>query len=307
MLRKIRYILACIMLLGGLHLTYTFYINRNHVIYFIFSIILIIKALLEFIRYYAHKGINNFLNRLLKKRSLISSGILILSFGMFFILSFYFYKQYINTPLVIEGWKSLFVKAADVIDLSAALIFFFIILVDYILLSGKKYQIEEDFTKCGEQGNNTVFKYLKKLKNEEGYTLYKNLLIDLQEFDFILVGDNGIFNIMVMDYPGKNIKIKISENGIWTKEKNRKAVEIPNPEEQSEKHREVLNRIFEDKYPVLDLLVLSNDSNFIEGSNNTELRMVKLSNLNNMIKNYNGERTLSKEDKAAVKKLLIEN
>lgn len=308
MFRKIRYILAYIMLIGGSHLVYTFYGNRKHLLYFAFSIILILKALLEFLRYFTHKGINSYINKLLKKRTVVSSSILILSFGMFFILSFYFYKYFISVPLVIEGWRALLTKAAEIVDLSAALIFFLIILVDYILLSGKKYQIEDEIIESGKAGENLVYRELKTLKKEErGYLLYRNLLLKFQEFDFILIGENGIFNIEVKHYDGDNTKIKISEDGKWTKEKNRKIVEITNPEEQVMRHRDVLNNIFGDKYPIIDFLVLANDKNFIEGSNNTKLRLVKLSNLTNLIKNYKSEKPLSKEDISSIKSLIKEN
>lgn len=308
MFRKIRYILAYIMLIGGSHLVYTFYGNRKHLLYFAFSIILILKALLEFLRYFTHKGINSYINKLLKKRTVVSSSILILSFGMFFILSFYFYKYFISVPLVIEGWRALLTKAAEIVDLSAALIFFLIILVDYILLSGKKYQIEDEIIESGKAGENLVYRELKTLKKEErGYLLYRNLLLKFQEFDFILIGENGIFNIEVKHYDGDNTKIKISEDGKWTKEKNRKIVEITNPEEQVMRHRDVLNNIFGDKYPIIDFLVLANDKNFIEGSNNTKLRLVKLSNLTNLIKNYKSEKPLSKEDISSIKSLIREN
>ncbi|MFA6941514.1 MAG: nuclease-related domain-containing protein [Clostridiaceae bacterium] len=308
MFRKIRYILAYIMLIGGSHLAYTFYGNRKHLLYFAFSIILIIKALLEFLRYFTHKGINSYINKLLKKRSVVSSSMLILSFGMFFILSFYFYKYFISAPLVIEGWRALLTKAVEIVDLSAALIFFLIILVDYILLSGKKYQIEDEITESGKAGENLVYRELRALKKEEkGYLLYRNLLLLFQEFDFILAGENGIFNIEVKHYDGENTKIKIAEDGKWTKEKNKKIVEITNPEEQVERHRAVLNNIFGDKYPIIDFLVLSNDKNFIEGSNNTKLRLVKLSNLTNLIKNYKSETPLSKEDISSIKSLIKQN
>jgi len=306
--RKVRYILAYIMLIGGTHLAYSFYGNKKHILYFTFSIILILKALLEFLRYFSHKGINSYINKLLKKRSIVSSAILILSFGMFSFLSFYFYKYFISTPLVIEGWRALFRKAIEIIDLFAALIFFLIILIDYILLSSKKYQIEEEIIESGKAGKNLVYKQLKGLKSEgNGYLLYRNVLLKFQEFDFILVGENGIFNIEVKHYAGENTKIKITEDGKWTKEKNRKVVEITNPEEQAAKHRDVLNNIFGDTYPIIDFLVLANDKNFIEGSNNTKLRLVKLSNLTNLIKNYKSEKSLSKEDISSIKSLIKDN
>lgn len=308
MFRKIRYILAYIMLIGGAHLAYTFYGNNKHIVYFVFSVILILKALLEFLRYFTHKGINSYINKLLKKRSVLNSIILVLSFAMFSILSYYFYKYFISAPLLIEGWRALLIKAVEIIDLSAALIFFVIILIDYILLSGKKYQIEDEIIESGKTGENLVYKSLKELKREnKGYILYRNLLLKFQEFDFILIGENGIFNIEVKHYSGENTKIKIAEDGIWTKEKNRKTVEITNPEEQVERHRDVLNNIFGDKYPIIDFLVLANDKNFIEGSNNTKLRLVKLSNLTNLIKNYKSEISLSKEDISSIKNLIKEN
>ncbi|MDV3426841.1 MAG: hypothetical protein LIR50_06575, partial [Bacillota bacterium] len=118
MFRRIRYILAYIMLIGGSHLAYTFYGNRKHLLYFAFSIILILKALLEFLRYFTHRGVNSYINKLLKKRTVVSSSMLILSFGMFFILSFYFYKYFISAPLVIEGWRALLTKTVEIVDLS---------------------------------------------------------------------------------------------------------------------------------------------------------------------------------------------
>lgn len=308
MFRKIRYILAYIMLIGGAHLAYTFYGNNKYIIYFAFSVILILKALLEFVRYFTHKGINSYINKLLKRRSVLNSIILVLSFAMFSILSFMFYKYFISAPLLIEGWRALFRKAVEIIDLLAALIFFVIILIDYILLSGKKYQIEDEIIESGKAGKNLVYKSLKELRKEnKGYILYRNIILKLQEFDMLLIGENGIFNLEVKYYAGENTKIKITEDGEWTKEKNRKTAEITNPEEQAEKHREVLNNIFGDKYPIIDFLVLANDKNFIEGSNNTKLKLVKLSNLNNLIKNYKNEKILTKEDIISIKHLIKEN
>lgn len=296
MLKKFRYLISYIMLIGGSHLAYLFYGDKKYIVYFIFSIFLIIKALVEFLRFYGNKGVDSYLNKLLKKRSVISSIILILSFGVFIILSFKFYINFVQAPLMIEGWRALLKKFTDIIDLLASLIFFLMILFDYIILSSKKYQIEEGIESLNK-GGKILIRELKTFKKEyKGYIIYKD----------ILVGEKGIFNMLPLYYPGDNIKIKISEEGVWTKEKSRKIIDMENKEEIINLKREKLKEIFSEEYEIFDIIVIINERNLIEGSNFVKVKFVKISNLLNTIKGINSEKKLSKEDLHSIKKKLKE-
>ncbi|MFA9397332.1 MAG: nuclease-related domain-containing protein [Clostridiaceae bacterium] len=308
MFSKIRYLLAYIMIIGGAHMCYVFYGKKSYIVYFAFSIVLILKGVVECVRYLSKKGINSFENILLRKRNILSTVIVLISFSLLIYLGYYFYKSFIGSTLVISGFNAFLKTLITLIDLFAALVFFLIILIDYLLLSTKKYQIEQGIKESGKEGEKLVYKELKKYtKNNKNTILYKNILLKYQEFDNILVTEKAIINIEVKNYRGKNVKLNIDENGNWTKEKYKKRVSIISPKEQIERHRDVLDSIFQDKYKIYDILVLANDNIILEGSRNFPYKIVKLSNVISYIDKIESGENYKKEDFNEIKKLIKNN
>lgn len=127
------------------------------------------------------------------------------------------------------------------------------------------------------------------------------LIDEPQEFDHIVIGYQGVFNIETKNYSGKLI---VDKNGNWIREKDGKQVGERNPLQQVRRHEAVLKSIVGDNVPVTSVLVMAHPTTIIEGVENCVIPLVKSDLLGEYITNYQSSRTLTADEMNEVRDLI---
>jgi hypothetical protein len=166
-----------------------------------------------------------------------------------------------------------------------------------------KYRTTVRVKRSGRDGEALAYGVLKSLDKSK-YKILKNIKVKHQEFDFIIIGPSGIYNIEVKHYTGENTRIIIDKNGNWFKEKYGNKFPLENPTAQTQRHRSVLDSIFKGEVPIIDLLVLSNGENKIEQHFKLPYRIVPLNTLEKLIKDKR-EKVLTKDKIDEITKRLL--
>lgn len=108
---------------------------------------------------------------------------------------------------------------------------------------------------------------------------------ETQEFDHLVIGPQGIFNIETKNYSGK---LSIDKAGNWLRLKKGETEWIAeeNPAQQVFRHRVLLQSIVGYQVPVIDVICLSHPSILIAGQENSRVPVIKKDLLADFIVNY---------------------
>ena len=106
-----------------------------------------------------------------------------------------------------------------------------------------------------------------------------------QEFDHLVIGPQGIFNIETKNYSGK---LAIDKSGNWFRLKKGETEWIAeeNPAQQVFRHRVLLQSIVGYQVPIIDVICLSHTSILIAGQENSRVSVIKKDLLADFIVNY---------------------
>lgn len=169
----------------------------------------------------------------------------------------------------------------------------------------KKYRESRQYGEKGEEEVEYALKwlvgdYIKLEKDASGKYGTKAIVLnnkdfvdEPQEFDHIVIGPQGVFNIETKNYTGKII---IDRDGNWIREQSdgRKVGER-NPLQQSRRHEAVLRSIVGDDVPIISVLVIANPKAIIQGAENSKVKLLKSDVLEEYIANYKGSVSYTKE------------
>lgn len=146
---------------------------------------------------------------------------------------------------------------------------------------------EERIKKAGERGEKDVAYELEWL-NKEKYIVYNGIRLrnkeKPQEFDHLVIGENGIFNLETKNYKGD---IKIDNQGNWIRIINGREEGAANPSGQVDRHRKVLESILGKDCPIIDVIVLANKNTIITGTEKSRIPIIKVDAIRGFIEGYN--------------------
>ena len=108
---------------------------------------------------------------------------------------------------------------------------------------------------------------------------------EAQEFDHLVIGPQGIFNIETKNSAGK---LAIDKAGNWLRLKKGETewVAEENPAQQVFRHRVLLQSIVGYQIPIIDVICLSHPSILIAGQENSRIPVIKKDLLADFIVNY---------------------
>ncbi|MCI8833978.1 MAG: NERD domain-containing protein [Ruminococcus sp.] len=130
----------------------------------------------------------------------------------------------------------------------------------------------------------------------------KALIDEPQEFDHIVIGPQGVFNIETKNYVGKLI---VDRNGNWIRVKDDgREVGERNPIQQIRRHEAVLRSIVGEDVPIVSILVMANPRMIIEGVENFSLPLLKSDRLEEYISTYRNEKVYTKSEIEALREKL---
>ncbi|MBO5352976.1 MAG: NERD domain-containing protein [Lachnospiraceae bacterium] len=106
-----------------------------------------------------------------------------------------------------------------------------------------------------------------------------------QEFDHLVIGPQGVFNIETKNYAGK---LAIDQNGNWFRIKKGETEWVPeeNPAQQLFRHHVLLQSIVGDHVPIIDVICMAHPNLMITGQGNSLIPVVKKDLLADFIVNY---------------------
>jgi len=155
---------------------------------------------------------------------------------------------------------------------------------------------QDAIKKAGEAGEREIAYQLSWLTMQEYKVINNVKLVQdeglIQQFDHIVIGPNGIFNIETKNYAGT---ITIDQHGNWIREKNGYVEALTNPSSQVYRHRFILESFLDSKYPIRDLIAIANDKTIIKGQENNPIPVVRSDLLIHYIL-QNNESSLTQED-----------
>lgn len=151
--------------------------------------------------------------------------------------------------------------------------------------------------KAGEDAVDYVLKWLPDMfsviekdcvgKYSDNIILLENpaLCDEAQEFDHLVIGPQGIFNIETKNYAGK---LAIDKAGNWLRMKKGETewCAEENPAQQIFRHRVLLQSIVGYQIPIIDVICLSHPSIMIVGQENSRIPVIKKDLLADFIVNY---------------------
>lgn len=108
---------------------------------------------------------------------------------------------------------------------------------------------------------------------------------EAQEFDHLVIGPQGIFNIETKNYSGK---LAIDKAGNWLRLKKggTEWIAEENPAQQVFRHRVLLQSIVGYQIPIIDVICLSHPSILIAGQENSRIPVIKKDLLGDFIVRY---------------------
>ena len=151
--------------------------------------------------------------------------------------------------------------------------------------------------KAGEDAVDYVLKWLPDMfsviekdcvgKYNDNIILLENPAFcdEAQEFDHLVIGPQGIFNIETKNYAGK---LAIDKAGSWLRMKKGDAewCAEENPAQQVFRHRVLLQSIVGYQIPIIDVICLSHPSIVVTGQENSKIPVIKKDLLADFIVNY---------------------
>lgn len=154
----------------------------------------------------------------------------------------------------------------------------------------------------GENEVNYALKWLDKEYTkiarkdpDKPITLYNPDFIDeAQEYDHIIVGKQGVFNIETKNYSGKLI---VDTNGNWIRVKKDGLQEGErNPIQQLRRHEKLLRSIIGSDVPIINIICMAHPKMIIEGVENCSIPLVKSDLLVEFIETYKSDVSLSTDE-----------
>lgn len=151
--------------------------------------------------------------------------------------------------------------------------------------------------RAGEEAVDYVLKWLPDLycviekdchgKYDDNVIILENdsFVDESQEFDHLVIGPQGIFNIETKNYTGK---LAIDQNGNWFRLKKGKTewTAEGNPAQQLFRHHVLLQSIVGDNIPIIDVICMAHPNLMILGQGNSLIPVVKKDLLADFIVNY---------------------
>lgn len=151
--------------------------------------------------------------------------------------------------------------------------------------------------KAGEDAVDYVLKWLPEMycviekdcvgKYSDNIILLENPSFsdESQEFDHLVIGPQGIFNIETKNYSGK---LAIDKAGNWLRLKKggTEWIAEENPTQQVFRHHVLLQSIVGYQIPIIDVICLSHPSILIAGQENSRVSVIKKDLLADFIVNY---------------------
>ena len=169
-----------------------------------------------------------------------------------------------------------------------------------IIIEERKERIQE----AGEKGERDVEHALEWL-DQERFTVYSDISLAYQgrsqQFDTVIVGDNGIFNIETKNFTGD---LEIHEDGNWYRVSGETKVGTENVNFQVRRHNKVLSSVLEDQLPIVDLIVWTNIASVLEGIENSPTKIIKVDQLVDFVEDYDEGKNLSEKERAFAKKAI---
>lgn len=163
---------------------------------------------------------------------------------------------------------------------------------------------EERIKKSGQVGESIVAYNLKWLPEEYRvlYNIKLSSIVGVQEFDNIIIGSNGIFHIETKNFGGeRGCKIKINSSGSWIKQYGDIETGMESPEFQLQRHDKVLKENLDKHYGTGEyiphgIIVLSNPKTILEGTENSDVPVIKSDSIVKYISKYEGDKRLSQAE-----------
>ena len=154
--------------------------------------------------------------------------------------------------------------------------------------------------KAGEDAVDYVLKWLPDMfsviekdcvgKYSDSIILLANpaLCDEAQEFDHLVIGPQGIFNIETKNYAGKLV---IDKAGNWLRMRKGETewCAVENPAQQIFRHRVLLQSIVGYQIPIIDVICLPHPSIMITGQENSRIPVIKKDLLADYIVSYRPE------------------
>ena len=151
--------------------------------------------------------------------------------------------------------------------------------------------------RAGEEAVDYVLKWLPDMycsiekncqgKYDDNVIILENdsFVDESQQFDHLVVGPQGIFNIETKNYAGK---LAIDQNGNWfrLKKGETKWSAEEKPAQQLFRHHVLLQSIVGDNVPIIDVICMAHPNLIISGQSNSLIPIVKKDLLADFIVNY---------------------
>jgi Nuclease-related domain. len=114
------------------------------------------------------------------------------------------------------------------------------------------------------------------------------------EFDSIVIGKNGIFNIETKNWSGS---LSVKQNGEYTRldRQGNPIYETKSPLNQVRDHSDILSNIMENKYGIINILCMAN-KNLVLDVNYDGIKILRIDDLTEYIVNYQAKENLSPEE-----------
>ncbi len=156
--------------------------------------------------------------------------------------------------------------------------------------------VEEKIRQAGEEGEKQVGHALDWLDSNR-FKIFSDIRLPFggksQQFDTIIVGDNGAFNIETKNFVGDFL---IDEEGNWYRIIGDKKNGTENVNFQVRRHNKVLSNLLEDRIPIIDLIVWTNVESILEGLEYSTTKIIKIDQLVDYVEEYKSDEKLSEED-----------
>lgn len=157
-------------------------------------------------------------------------------------------------------------------------------------------EVEEKIRKAGQEGERQVGHALDWLDSSR-FKVFNDIRLPFgnksQQFDTIIVGDNGVFNIETKNFIGD---LYIDEEGNWYRSVRDKKTGTENVNFQVRRHNKVLRNLLEDKISIIDLIVWTNVESVLEGLEYSPTKVIKIDQLVDYVEKYKTDEDLSEED-----------
>lgn len=137
--------------------------------------------------------------------------------------------------------------------------------------------------------------------NKQIIRLYnKNFIDEAQEYDHIIIGEQGVFLIETKNYSGE---ITVDSMGNWIRGGSDEAIKGErNPLQQVRRHEKVLRSII--NVPIISLICLANPQAIIRGGENSKVPIIKSDLLVEYIESYRSDIVLTEEEKLKCKQTI---